>query len=91
MAEAFPQVDLLTQQPDKLPPILGDAANFPVNSPRQWIAPTELQWQRLAKWAAGDFDSDGITEPPVASKLQNLPIGEQPGGAGSCRTGWLPW
>ena len=65
-------------EPHKLPPILGDAASFPVTSPRQWIGPSPLQLYRLGKWAAGHFVSDGITEAPVAASLDVLPVGQQP-------------
>ncbi len=65
-------------QPDKLPPILGDAATFPVVSQRQWIGPTNLQWYRLRQWAAGNFVSDGITELPVPASLTDVRLRKQP-------------
>lgn len=69
---------LTTEQADKLPPILGDAATFPVSSPRQWIAPTKLQWWRLQQWANGNFDSDGVTEVPVPASLTDVPLADRP-------------
>jgi hypothetical protein len=77
-AHRFRNMASETLQPDKLPPMLGDAAGFPVSSPRQWIGPTALQHYRLKRWAAGDFVSDGITEVPVAADVSDLPLAKQP-------------
>lgn len=74
----FRNMDSGNLEPDKLPPILGDAATFPVTSPRQWIGPTALQRYRLKRWANGSFTSDGITELPVASGLNKVPLAQRP-------------
>lgn len=74
----FRNIDTGAIQPDKLPPILGDAASFPVNSPRQWIGTTALQRYRLGKWVNGDFVADGITEAPVGTSLNALPLAQRP-------------
>ena len=66
------------REPGKLPPILGDAATFPVTSPRQWIGPTALQWKRLKEWANGHFTADGITELPVPASLNDVPLAKRP-------------
>jgi hypothetical protein len=77
-ANRFRDLDSGTREPHKLPPMLGDAPSFPVTSPRQWIAPTPLQLHRLDEWAAGRFESDGITEPPVPNRLADLPLRRRP-------------
>jgi hypothetical protein len=77
-ANRFRNIDSEVLQPTKLPPMLGDAAAFPVTSPRQWIGPTRLQRHRLKQWAAGQFVSDGITTAPVAARLEALPVRRQP-------------
>jgi hypothetical protein len=77
-ADRFRDLDSGRLEPRKLPPLLGDAAAFPVTSPRQWIAPTPLQLHRLDEWAAGHFQSDGITQPPVPARLADVPLKRRP-------------
>ena len=75
----FRDLSLNTKQPDKLPPILGDAAAYPINSPRHWIGTTALQRARLKKWADGNFVSDGTADPIVSPRLSDVPLQQRPG------------
>jgi len=73
----FRDLDAGSAQPDRLPPILGDVAGI-WSSPRAWIGATPLQLHRLDRWAAGNFESDGIEEPDVPEKLNDLPLARRP-------------
>jgi L-Lysine epsilon oxidase N-terminal/L-lysine epsilon oxidase C-terminal domain len=77
-ANRFRNIDRGELAPNKLPPILGDAAGISA-SPRQRIGTTALQRYRLHKWVLGEFLSDGITEPPVVASVDRLPLGKRPG------------
>lgn len=77
-AGRFRDLDSGVREPHKLPPILGDAAGYPIFSTRHWIGPTPLQLHRLEAWAEGRFTPDGITEPPVADSVDDLPLQKRP-------------
>jgi hypothetical protein len=75
----FRNPDFASQQPDALPPIYGDAVALPADSPRNWLAVTPVQFERLARWAAGDFVSDlDDLDAPAAERLEDLPTAAQP-------------
>ncbi len=70
---------------DALPPLYGDGMDVPAKDPRQWLAVTARQHERLRRWAAGDFEPDmteeelsgpydAIPDPDPAS----IPLGQRP-------------
>jgi len=60
---------------DVLPPLYGDAITLPPVSPRSYLAVQPFQYSALQRWAAGDF-VPGVAG-PIASQLEDLPIGVQ--------------
>jgi hypothetical protein len=76
--ERFRNPDYRVAEPDALPPMYGDDTTIPASSPRQWLAPTDLQYRRLERWAAGDFDDDFDVQTPIPEYLEELPPAEQP-------------
>ena len=76
--ERFRNPDYAREEPDRFPPMYGDATEIPAQYPRQWLAPTELQYERLRLWAAGDFESDFDLEAEIPTTLEDLPLDEQP-------------
>ena len=67
-----------TFQPEALPPLYGDAVAIPANSPRDWLAVTDVQYANLARWADGDFVDDLASADASAERLEDLPIEAQP-------------
>ncbi|MCB0321331.1 MAG: LodA/GoxA family CTQ-dependent oxidase, partial [Bdellovibrionales bacterium] len=65
-------------EPDKLPPMYGDQIRFPAQSPKQWLSLTPLQYQRLSRWAAGDFQQDWSPAFHLKRNLLRYPIQYQP-------------
>ena len=76
--ERFRNPDLSVLEADALPPIYGDAVDFPASSPRNWIAVTPTQFEWLGRWADGDFTNDLEVVEPVAQMLDDLPVEAQP-------------
>ncbi len=75
--ERFRNPDFLEEQPDLLPPMYGDDVAIPANNPRQWLAPTVLQYSRLEQWALGNFDNDFDLLATAPASLEELPASEQ--------------
>jgi hypothetical protein len=68
-----------------MPPMAGDGGDPIVGDPRTWFRVLPRDYERLAAWAAGDFDADfdPATDPVEASlhelpTLEDLPLSEQP-------------
>jgi hypothetical protein len=74
----FRNPDFAVEEPDALPPIYGDAVAIPAVSPRNWLAVTEVQFDNLARWAAGDFVDDLEIEQAPPEALEDLPVAAQP-------------
>lgn len=60
------------------PWLYGDADAAPQPSPRENAAITITQWQRLGKWAAGEFDDDLSKPVKVPKSIGDVPLAEQP-------------
>jgi L-Lysine epsilon oxidase N-terminal/L-lysine epsilon oxidase C-terminal domain len=75
--KAFRNPAYKRMQPDKLPPMYGDAVALPAVSPRQWLAPLETQYDALERWARGRFIDDFDPFAPVAQELSALPARHQ--------------
>ena len=77
--ERFRNPDSLETQPDirLLPPMYGDDVAIPADNPRQWLAPTALQYSRLEQWALGNFENDFDLEATAPGSLEELPASEQ--------------
>lgn len=65
-------------QPSRLPPMYGDDTALPATSPRQWLAPLQLQYNRLQRWADGDFEDDFDVARDLPARLEELPVSQQP-------------
>jgi hypothetical protein len=76
--DRFRNPDYATFQPEALPPLYGDAVAIPVNSPRDWLAVTDVQYANLVRWADGDFVDDLTSADASAERLEDLPIEAQP-------------
>ena len=70
--ERFRNPDFTTIEADTLPPIYGDAVNFPQTSPRGFNAVTPVQYQQLGRWADGDFIND-LDSAPGPTEFEDLP------------------
>jgi hypothetical protein len=75
--DRFRNPEFLEKQPDLLPPMYGDHIAVPADTPRQWLAPTPLQYSRLEQWALGNFESDFDPEMTAPVSLTDLPGVEQ--------------
>jgi L-Lysine epsilon oxidase N-terminal/L-lysine epsilon oxidase C-terminal domain len=75
--KAFRNPAYRRMQPDKLPPMYGDAVALPAVSPRQWLAPLETQYDALKRWARGRFIDDFDPFAPVPQELSALPARHQ--------------
>lgn len=66
--------------PYTLPPIYGDAINYPpIESPRKYLTVTALQYDWLREWARGNFKADWDPKKgPGPQKLEDLPLSERP-------------
>ena len=62
--KAFRNPAYKRMQPDKLPPMYGDAVALPAVSPRQWLAPLEAQYDALKRWARGGSSMTSIPSHP---------------------------
>lgn len=78
MFDRFRNPDYATFQPEAIPPIYGDAVAIPANSPRNWLAVTDFQYDALARWADGDFVDDLDSGGSAAEVLEDLPIEARP-------------
>lgn len=76
--DRFRNPDYARMQPEALPPIYGDAVALPADSPRNWLAVTDVQFANLARWAAGDFVDDLGSAGSAAERLEDLPVEAQP-------------
>lgn len=77
----FRNPDYAKKEPDKLPHMYGDFVLIgepDAETPRQWLAPTRLQYERLRKWSEGQFIDDLDLEASVPSELEALPVPQQP-------------
>lgn len=54
----FRNPSYLVFEPQAIPQIYGDAMAIPADSPRQWLTVTQTQYDKLHRWAQGDFESD---------------------------------
>ena len=73
----FRNPDYAKMEPDAIPPVYGDGMTLPPADPRQWLAVTDMQYQMLRRWAAGDFIADYDPSTPP-QKLSEIPLPEQP-------------
>ena len=76
--ERFRNPAYAEMQPDSLPPMYGDDVAIPATNPRQWLVPTKLQFERLRRWAVGDFVDDFDPGAFVPTQLADLPWSQQP-------------
>ncbi|MGH9799027.1 MAG: LodA/GoxA family CTQ-dependent oxidase [Blastocatellia bacterium] len=78
--KAFRNPDYAQTQPDALPPFYGDGvADIPLDgNPRNWLAVTQLQYDWLGRWAAGDFLPGFDPKLVEPRKLEDLPLADQP-------------
>ncbi|MDX2041430.1 MAG: LodA/GoxA family CTQ-dependent oxidase [Acidobacteriota bacterium] len=78
--KAFRNPDYATAQPDALPPFYGDGvASLPLNdNPRNWLAVTQLQYDWLGRWAAGEFIPGFDPKLVEPRTLEELPLADQP-------------
>jgi len=60
------------------PWLYGDADAAPQPSPRENAAITATQWQRLRKWADGDFSDDLSESVKTPRSISDVPLAEQP-------------
>jgi hypothetical protein len=78
--EKFRDPDYEESQPDALPPMYGDAFDWPPpkDNPRKWLTLPRLNYDWLRRWSEGDFLADwpGYIAPPVP--LEDLPLADQP-------------
>jgi hypothetical protein len=65
-------------QPDAIPDLYGDHVAIPARSNRQWLAVTDLQYTQLGAWAEGRFHDDRERTVRRSSRLEDLPVVEQP-------------
>lgn len=67
-------------EPNALPPFYGDGvANIPLDgNPRNWLAVTQLQYDWLQRWAAGDFLPGLDPELVKPRTLDELPLADRP-------------
>lgn len=67
-------------EPNALPPFYGDGvANIPLDgNPRNWLAVTQLQYDWLQRWAAGDFLPGFDPELVKPRTLDELPLADRP-------------
>jgi L-lysine epsilon oxidase-like protein len=65
-------------QPDAIPDLYGDHVAIPARSNRQWLAVTDLQYTQLGAWAEGRFHDDRERIVRRSSRLEDLPVAEQP-------------
>ncbi|MFF4392161.1 LodA/GoxA family CTQ-dependent oxidase [Streptomyces sp. NPDC001552] len=60
------------------PPIYGDSMSVRPVSARQHLALSPLQYDMLARWAAGDFDADYDPGAMPPTALDGLPLAQRP-------------
>jgi hypothetical protein len=63
-----------------IPPVYGDLFSPAATDPRpEWdLSLTELQYSRLAQWAAGNFAVEAAHRMPVAKSLDQMDLAERP-------------
>ena len=64
--------------PVSWPPVYGDAMSVRPISARQHLALSPLQYELLARWAAGDFDADLDPSAVAPGVLDDVPLPERP-------------
>ncbi|MEW2051687.1 LodA/GoxA family CTQ-dependent oxidase [Streptomyces sp. NPDC005476] len=60
-----------------MPQLAGDGGDPVDGNPRRWLALLPGQYERMRRWAEGDFVADGTT-PAEPVRLTDLPLAEQP-------------
>ncbi|MFF4834863.1 LodA/GoxA family CTQ-dependent oxidase [Streptomyces sp. NPDC001315] len=60
-----------------MPQLAGDGGDPIEGNPRRWMTLLPRQYDRMRRWAAGDFTADG-TSGPAPVQLADLPLAEQP-------------
>ncbi|MFN0111144.1 MAG: LodA/GoxA family CTQ-dependent oxidase [Blastocatellia bacterium] len=77
---SFRNPDYAEAQPNALPPFYGDGvANIPLDgNPRNWLAVTQVQYDWLKQWAAGDFIPGFDPKLVEPRPLESLPLADQP-------------
>jgi len=79
IANYFRVFDRDSFSPAPWPWIYGDAMNNPpAPTPRQFTALTNTQLRFLQQWADGDFDADYDPNPNPPSRIEDVPVAEQP-------------
>ncbi|RUS35542.1 ferritin-like-domain-containing protein [Jimgerdemannia flammicorona] len=59
-----------------MPKLSGDGGYTTRGDPQTWVSLTQLQYERLRKWANGEFKTD--YHPPKYTRIEDYPIHEQP-------------
>ncbi|HSS49841.1 MAG TPA: LodA/GoxA family CTQ-dependent oxidase [Thermoanaerobaculia bacterium] len=60
------------------PAFYGDAVTLSNINPNAYLPVTDLMYQYLSRWAAGDFDADWNGPPPHPRSIDEVPLAEQP-------------
>jgi hypothetical protein len=76
--QAFRDPDGDRRRPLQIPQFYGDGADFIPRNPNQWMAVTQLQYERLRRWALGDFRDDFNPRARAVELLEDLPVRRQP-------------
>jgi hypothetical protein len=63
---------------DQWPVYYGDAVTLSNVNPNAYLPVTELMYQYLSQWAAGDFDADWSGPPEHPRSIDEVPVGDQP-------------
>ncbi|MFJ8016735.1 LodA/GoxA family CTQ-dependent oxidase [Streptomyces sp. NPDC096339] len=62
-----------------MPQLAGDGGDPVEGDPSRWMTILSGQYERMRRWAAGDFVADGVNAPaPAPAQLADLPVAEQP-------------
>lgn len=75
--DAFRNPNVDDQQQYKLPYMLGDGINYS-GSPLRWFRIPKRQYGVLQAWAAGQFVNDLGAGGPEVTRLEQIPLSEQP-------------
>jgi L-Lysine epsilon oxidase N-terminal/L-lysine epsilon oxidase C-terminal domain len=60
------------------PPVYGDLFGDFENQAAEFLSLTSQQYDRLERWSRGDFVVDHAPTTPPSSRLEDLPLGDQP-------------
>jgi hypothetical protein len=61
-----------------MPQLSGDGGTASNGEPITWLALLESQYDKLEKWARGEFDADWPGDAPAPRPLREIPVAEQP-------------